>query len=151
MDTSSNLVFNNQQIWQMDYEEHGLVMSESPEIYSSVNPLRLKIRTILPPMYDEEAGLIPKEWGYVLGSVYCNDIPCYPKFSSTITKQNYISVPHHHNNWYYREFLKRGANVKIEVVNNDIDDLRISNNIDESYGTIVNSCGGTHEDSGEEL
>ena len=129
-----NNQYNNEEIWGLDYEEIGEVMCVENRIDSSTDPIKLKIRTILPPALDKYPELIPREWIDTLtDSIYCNDIPCKPKVSPIITEHNYIIVPRSSNSEFYHRWLNRGARLKVEVRNQDIDDLHISNNKDPSY------------------
>lgn len=126
--------YNNEEIWGLDYEEIGQVMCRENYIPASTNPLKLKIRTILPLQLDDDPSLIPKDWNEMLtDNIYCNDTPCKPKVSGTIGKRNYIIVPRNGNSEFLHYWLSRGANVKVELRNEDIDDMHVSNNLDESF------------------
>lgn len=126
--------YNNDEIWGLDYEEIGYVMCKENYIPASTNPMKLKIRTILPEELDEQPTLIPHDWYVpITTSIFCNDTPCMPKVSGTVGARNYIEVPRNSNSEFYHYWIRRGANVKVELRNEDIDDMHISNNLDESF------------------
>lgn len=134
--------YNNDEIWGLNYEEIGEVMCKDVRIPAHTDPIKLKIRTILPPQLDDDPSLIPKDWNEMLtDSIYCNDTPCKPKVSGTIGKRNYIIVPRNGNSEFYHYWLNRGAKLKVELRNEDIDDMHISNNLDPSY---CDDCSSEH-------
>ena len=85
--------YNNDEIWGLNYEEIGEVMCKDVRIPAHTDPIKLKIRTILPPQLDDDPSLIPKDWNELLtDAIYCNDIRCKTKVSGGISKKNYIMV-----------------------------------------------------------
>ena len=109
-------------------------MCREARIPASTDPIKLKIRTILPQHLDADSTLIPKDWKVMLDdNIYCNDTPCKPKVDEIIGARNYIIVPRNGNSEFFHYWLNRGAKVKVELRNQDIDDMHISNNLDESY------------------
>ena len=134
--------YNNDEIWGLNYEEIGEVMCRERRIPASTDPIMLKIRTILPQQLDEYPELYPRDWGEILlDMVYCNDTPCRPNVSPSIGKRNYIIVPRNANSEFLHYWLDRGAKLKVELRNEDIDDMHISNNMDPSY---CDSCMSEH-------
>lgn len=129
--------YNNDEIWGLDYEEIGLVMCKEAYIPANTNPMKLKIRTIMPKQLEEADGdpsLDPKDWAVPLNpTIFCNDTPCMPKVSGSIGMRNYISVPRNANSEFFHKWINRGAKVKVELRNEDIDDMHVSNNLDESF------------------
>ena len=66
-------------------------------------------------------------------SCYCNDSKCKPAIASTISIQNYVTVPCHANNNLKYSTIRQGARFLIEAIDGDYDTLRITNHLDDSY------------------
>ena len=66
-------------------------------------------------------------------SIFVNDIKCKPVVAPTVTTQNYITIHHYDNDYFKHRWLKHLAPMKIEIRNNDIDDMYITDRLDNSF------------------
>lgn len=65
---------------------------------------------------------------------FINDPACKPSVSSTISTQNYKTVQRNNNDWFANNTLNSGAQLKLEVLNNNVDQMFVTNKIDKSSG-----------------
>ena len=97
---------------------------------SSAGSFQLYIPTLMP--------LIPgpanptQVIGSLSSSCFLNDQTCMPSVARTIRTQNYKTVPRFENRTFRRSVFYQGANIMVEVHNFNVDDMSVTNKIDES-------------------
>lgn len=69
-------------------------------------------------------------------SCFCNAPACKPPIKSSIKTQNYLSVPVYSNNEFTGNTFNQGARFYIEAIDGNVDNLHITNRIDESTSFI---------------
>lgn len=132
-DNTENYNYNNEKLWTLQREEIGLVMWERgiARDDANTNPKKVHIPTIMgEELPTKDPVIIPETLN---DSIYVNDTLCKPVVSKTILIQNYITIPHYDNDYFQHKWLSNHAKMKIEVRNGDIDDMHITDRLDESY------------------
>lgn len=132
-DNVENYNYNNDKIWSLQHEEIGLVMWERGKTrdLANTNPKKVHIATIMGQENpDGDPKIVPES---INPSIYINDTPCKPMVSSSVSVQNYITISHYDNDYFQHKWLDNHAQMKIEIRNGDIDDMHITDHLDNSY------------------
>lgn len=124
---------NNDQFWRIDDNEIAFLSCVEDRIDARTNPKKLCIPSLMASP-DKILSTFPIDSTAILNpSIYCNDMECRPVVDSIIGTRNYIVVYHHDNDWFKHKWLDRGAEIMIDIRNSDIDYIRITDKIDNSY------------------
>lgn len=126
--------FNNEQYWKLDDNEYAYIMCGGERIDARENPKAVYIPTLQSSPDKQAYSLIPTVFKETLSeNLFCNDKDCMPVVAPVISRPNYIQVFHNHNDWFMHRWINRGATIRLDVHNGDIDSIRISDKIDPSY------------------
>ena len=68
----------------------------------------------------------------ISASCFCNASGCKPPIKSTLTTQNFLNIPVYSNNEFTGNTFKQGARFYIDAIDGNVDNLHITNRIDES-------------------
>ena len=140
-DNAEKYNYNNEKVWSLQRDEIALVMWEKGVAFDEANknPKKVHIPSIMGESYPDDD---PKTWIEGLDrSIYVNDQPCMPAVSATVTLQNFITVYHYDNDFLQHRWLADLAKIKLEVRNGDIDDMHVTDKLDNSY---CNDCSSEH-------
>lgn len=66
-------------------------------------------------------------------SIFINNQNCKPIVSRYISSQNFITVPKHPKASFVNKYKKHGIKVEVEVLNANVDNMRITDTYDESH------------------
>lgn len=66
-------------------------------------------------------------------SIFINNKDCKPTVSRSVISQNFITVPKHPKATFENKYKKHGIKVEIEVLNDNVDNMRITDTYDESH------------------
>ena len=97
--------------------------------YPTGRPLKLHIPKIMPHISAGTPRIIPSS---LSSGCYANDSSCKPHVPSTVSTQNYITVPFRANRRLSLPWLRIGAPVQVEIANKDVDDIFVSTKVDNS-------------------
>lgn len=114
--------------WSVDRQEIAYYAPTEGE--SNASSLKLYIPKILPLVPFDT----PKQIVVSLSkSFLLNADQCKPSIAATTRTQNYLTVPRYANNNFYYSLLKHGSRVIVDVLNRNVDTLRVTNREDPSY------------------
>ena len=68
-------------------------------------------------------------------SCLINDNSCKPAVSKTYRTQNYITVKRNVNDIFDLSFFHQGDQILVEVLHGDVNNMRVTNHIDNSHRT----------------
>lgn len=124
MSANPNNVFK----WQVSDNEKGIIV-EIPYVSSSNNSFKLYMPTIMPLIQQGKPTQIISSLNK---SCFINDSSCKPSVASTIKTQNYINVNVFPNRKFENTHFLNGAEVMVEIFNNDVHNMKVSNKVDNS-------------------
>lgn len=123
---------NNIEDWYL--EEYEVAKVSPISCASNGGSLQLYIPKLMPLI----SFGIPKASPETLSkSIFINDDTCKPNVSSTIMSQNYKTVTRPTNRKFYKDTLKSGMQVQVEVKHNNPQEIYVSTKIDPSVGATV--------------
>jgi hypothetical protein len=100
---------------------------------SNESSLRLYIPKIIPLIPFD----VPRQVVATISkSFLLNADQCKPSIASTVRTQNYLTVERYDNDNFKYPLLSHGAQLIVEVLNNNVDTLRVTNKIDQSYNPV---------------
>lgn len=92
------------------------------------------LQLYIPKIFLDQPKGIPKISSPAVLNSSCiiNDKACKPTVSKTYKTQNYITVPRHKNALFAYNYFHQGDKIQVEVHHGDIDDIRVTNEVDNS-------------------
>jgi hypothetical protein len=118
---------SNMEYWKIEPEEkayYAPVMG-----LANLTPLQLYIPKIMPLI---TKGVPKTTKSNLRATCFVNDSACKPVVASSITTQNFKSVPRYDNQVFARSYLKQNALIVLEVCNGNADDMHITTKVDRS-------------------
>lgn len=126
--------------WYLSDLEICFNLEETPDTYSSTEAAlwKLFVPKIMPLM---EMGL-PKETPVQLSdSLFINDKACKPSINSVIYQRNYLKATRPDNCSFAYELKFHTMKLEVEVLHVNLDNLRITNHIDNSIPPVDERVG----------
>lgn len=119
---------NNVSKWNVSDNEKGTII-EIPYISASNSSFRLYMPTLMPLI---PTGKPTQIISSLSKSCFVNDSSCKPSVASTTKTQNYITVRTFPNRPFKNTHFMNGAELIVEVFNNDVHNMKVSNKLDNS-------------------
>lgn len=117
--------------WRLEKE---FIAKIAPIHCRSSSPLQLYVPLLMPLLSLGIPKITP-----VSNSSSClkNDSSCKPRISSTISTQNYLTIPIHDNRSFKEGFFWQGDIVKIELYNDNLEEMYVNTKIDNSSDCTI--------------
>ena len=122
----------NMSEWSVD--EHEIAKYAPIEGAANASSLKLYIPKILPFV---PFGTPTQTVTNISKSFLLNADQCKPSIATTIKTQNYLTVPRYANNSFAHSLLRHGSRLIVEVLNRNVDTIRVTNREDPSYDPLI--------------
>jgi len=117
--------------WRLEKEFIGEI---APAHCRSSSPLKLYVSSLMPSI---TLG-VPKSSPKTLSSACLkNDTSCKPRISSTVSTQNYLTIPIHDNRSFSNGWFWQGDKVKIEIYNDNLEEMYVNTKLDNSVDCTI--------------
>lgn len=121
----------NLESWSLNKTEIGYNLEKTASSYGDTEAAEWKLYVPkIMPLIDMG---IPKETTVQLSSaIFINEKSCKPTVQSTIKSRNWLKGTRPANCSFRYQYKKHGIQIEVEVLHENLDNLRITNTIDQS-------------------